>query len=468
MNSFSPEQPATRAVEFRFDKRWRFVMPNSDVPTYSMAERDRRWELARHFMDREGLDALLVFGEHEDAGPAPVSYDTWFTNGRPGTTVLFAKNREPISLFPMELFIMDHLESSRRGDVMWIPPENVRASRDSRAIVATITELGLTSGTVGVVGLEPYPPWYPEGIVPYGLWNKVLAQLPNVEFRPTALAFLRLIMAMGQEEIAVVRHSARIGDEMVRAMVAAARPGAWESEVYAAAMTAAHTRGTVVPGMHFWSGPAPAASGPPQWAYRPQAPRVLRDGDVIRAEVFSHFGGRHTQHQVTIALGEVHEDLTRAASVARAAYDAGLRALRPGRKFGEIVEEMRKSVETADGWVFGPAIHGLNPMIGLSGFPGDISGRPGAEVYPSVPDKTTMLGDMLLEPGMSFAFEPNYAFGRHLAYLGGTVIVGEDGVIELNPYTAQILRAGSPDTPQGWRGPGLDTLPHFENASANP
>ena len=52
---------------------------------------------------------------------------------------------------------------------------------------------------------------------------------------------------------------------------------------------------------------------------------------------------------------------------------------------------------------------------------------------------------MELEPGMTFALEPNYAYGRHLAYLGGTVIVGDDGAIELNPYTAQILRAeGSP------------------------
>jgi Xaa-Pro aminopeptidase len=418
-------------------------MSYSDVPGYSMAERDRRWELARDFMNREGLDALLVFGEHEDAGPAPVSYDTWFTNGRPGTTVIFAKDREPISLLPMAMFTMDHLESTRRGDIMWIPPENLRVSRDSRAIAETLDELGLTQGTIGVVGLEPHPPWHPEGIVPYGLWNAVLARFPDVEFRPVALAFSQLIMKLSQEEIAVVRHAASIGDDMVRAMVAAARPGVAESEVYAAAMATAYRRGTVVPGMHFWSGPDPMASGPPQWAYRPQAPRVLRHGDVISAEVFSHFGGRHTQHQVTIALGEVHEELARAAGVARAAYDAGLRILRPGRKFGEVVAEVRKPLEAADGWEFGPALHGLNPLIALCGFPGDISRQPGTEVYPAASDQPTILGDMPLEPGMTFAFEPNYAFGRQLAYLGGTVIVGEDEAIELNPYTAQILRAGS-------------------------
>lgn len=419
-------------------------MSNADVPTYSMAERDRRWELARDFMDREGLDALLVFGEHEDAGPAPVSYDTWFTNSRPGTTVIFAKNRDPVSLVPAgELFIMDRLQYSDRGDVMWIPPENIRTSRGSHAIAETITELGIATGTIGVVGLDPFPPWHPEGIIPFTLWNHVLEQLPTVEFTPIGMEFMRLVMTMRQEEIAVVRHSAAIGDEMVRAMVAAARPGISESEVYAAGMNAAHTRGTVVPGMHFWSGPAPVACGPPPWTYRPQAPRVLEDDDIISAEVFSHFGGRHTQHQVTIALGEVHDDVERAANVARAAYDAALRALRPGRKFGDVVEDVREPGTAADGWVFGPALHGLNPMIALSGFSSGVGGRPGAEAYPSFSDTPTIFGDMILEPGMSFALEPNYAFGRHLAYLGGTVIVGEQGAIELNPYTARILRAGT-------------------------
>jgi len=65
------------------------------VPMFSLAERDRRWDLARSFMDREGLDALLVFGEHEDAGPAPFCLDTWFTNDRPGAIVVFPRTGEP-------------------------------------------------------------------------------------------------------------------------------------------------------------------------------------------------------------------------------------------------------------------------------------------------------------------------------------------------------------------------------------
>jgi len=423
-------------------------MSDAVVPTFSMAERDRRWDLARAFMEREDLDALLVFGEHEDAGPAPFAYDTWFTNGRAGTTVVFPRDGDPISLFPMEMFTKDHLESTRRGDIMWIPPQNLRASRDSRAITDTLNRLGLSKGTIGVVGLEVYPPWHPEGIVPYRLWNNILREFPGAEFRPVAMALSRLIMPLSPEEIAAVRHSASIGDAMARAMVDTAAAGVSESEVYAAGMSAGYARGTIPAAMHFWSGPHPLASGLPQWGYRPQAPRILRDGDIISAEVFSNFGGRHTQHQVTITIGEPHENLLRAADVARTAYDAGLRALRPGRTFGDVVDAMREPLDTADGWELGPSAHALNPMIALSGFPADASRRmAGAEAYPPEADHPTINGDMALEPGMTFAFEPNYAFERHLAYLGGTVIVGEDQPIELNPYTAQIRRAAGTTIP---------------------
>ena len=246
-------------------------------------------------------------------------------------------------------------------------------------------------------------------------------------------------MPQSQEEIAVVRHSASIGDAMTKAMVETAAVGVSESVVYAAGMSEGYSRGTIPAAMHFWSGLDPIASGWPQWGYRPQAPRTLQDGDVIYAEVFSNFGAHHTQHQGLIAIGEMHEGFHRAAKVCRAVYDAGLQALRPGRKFGDFVKDMLKPMEGAGGWVIGPAVHGLNPLFGLGGFPADINRV--TKDYPAALDYPTIHGDMTLEPGMCFVFEPNYAFGRHVAHLGGSVIVGEDKPIELSPYTAQILQA---------------------------
>lgn len=416
------------------------------VPTYSDAERDRRWGLLHAVMHRRGLDALLVVGEHEDAGPAPFAYHAWITNGRPGTTVIVPRDGDPISLLPMEMFSKDHLESSRRGESLWIPPENLRTPRDSRAVVAVLRKLGLARAEIGVIGLEPYPPWHAEGIIPFGMWNAVLSELPEADFIPVGMEISRLIMPLGAEEIAVVRNSAAIGDAMVRAMVETAAPGIPESEVYAAGMAAGYAHGTTPAAMHFWSGSAPLASGLPPWSYRPQAPRILADGDVISAEVFSNVAGRHTQHQVTLTIGAPHEDLRRAAEVARAAYDAALAAMRPGRTFGDVVEDLRAPYRAADGWEFGPGLHTLNPMIAAAGFPVEASRRrAGADAYPPETDRPTMAADMVLEPGMTFALEPNYAYGEHLAYIGGTVIVTDGDPLELNPYTARLLRAGQPD-----------------------
>lgn len=419
------------------------IAQNHSVPMYSLAERDRRWTIARSFMEREGLDALLVFSEHEDAGPAPACFDTWFTNDRAGATVIFPSTGEPVVLVPLPTFMLDHMESLRRGDGSWVAPHNIRLGRFSASIEAALEEHGLGKGQIGVFGLDPYIPWHPEGIVPYGTWNSILTRFPDANFRPVALAFARLMMPLSDEELAVLRYSAKIGDEMARAMVAAARPGVSEAEVYAAGMDVANRSGTVVPGMHFWTGPAPAASGPPQWAFRPQPPRVLQHGDFIHAEAFSSFGMRQTQHQVAIAVGEVHEELERAATVARASYDAGLQALRPGATFGEVSEAMLLPLEASGGWTRGPQIHGLNPYGALCRIPAGRAQVDGAENYPSVPALPTGLADLVLEPGMSFAFEPSCGFGNHLVTLGGTVIVGGDEAIELNAYTARLLRAGT-------------------------
>jgi Xaa-Pro aminopeptidase len=304
------------------------------IPTFSLAERDRRWNLARTFMQRENLDALLIFGEHEDSGPATVVFDTWFTNARAGTTIVFLKGGNPISLVPMPTFLSDHLESSRRGDIIWIEAQNMRMNITSTSIAKTLKELGLERGTIGVIGLEPYPPWHPHGIVPFPLWNNILIEFPNVTFKPVAAAFGRVMMPLSREEIAVVRHSASVGDSVVRAMAETAAAGVSEAAVYAAAMSKGYSSGTIPAAIHFYSSPDPAAAGWPQWGYRPQAPRILKDGDMISAEVFCNFGARHTQHQVLIAVGDVHEDYEHAAKVARSVYDAGLKALRGGESSG--------------------------------------------------------------------------------------------------------------------------------------
>jgi len=274
------------------------------IPGYTLKERDRRWAIARRLMQDEGLDALLVHGERGGVGPAPFCFDVWFTNDRPGTTVLFPREGDPVSLVSLPMYFSDHSESARRGDGLWIPPAHMRFPRAPPVIAQVLKEFGAERGTVGVVGAEPYPPFYFVPPLPMAVGQGLAQALPQAKFKPVAHLLALRAFAQSEEELAVVRYAAGVGDAMAKAMVAATRPGVAESEIYAAGMSEAHRRGVVAPGMLLWSGPEFISWGPPPWAYRPQAPRTVARGDVVLAEVFVQFGMKETQHQVAIRSEE--------------------------------------------------------------------------------------------------------------------------------------------------------------------
>ncbi|MDI2127047.1 M24 family metallopeptidase [Yinghuangia seranimata] len=411
------------------------------VPSYSRAERDRRWALARDLMEAEGVDALIAYGEHECADLAPFAPDVYFTNDRPGSIVVFCRDRDPIQLTWATLAVQDHIEARRRGDELWIEPHNIRVAKHAAGVVEVLREHHLEQAAVGVLGLDPYPPFHVNPIMPHVLWSGVLAELPAVTFKPVGLGYLFATICQSDEELAVIRYSAAAGDAMARAMLEATAPGVNEADIYAAGMAAAFRLGAAAPDMLLSSGPGFISWGPPAWSYRPQAPRVIEEGDIVLAEVFCRFGMKETQHQVAIAVGEPHPDILAAAGIARAAYDAGLKAARPGNTFGDIVEAMQEPLTQADSWNIHPLVHTLNPMGPVGGFGAGLRRVPEARDYGRLFELPTMGAELPLAPGMTFAFEPNAVVGGRAVNIGGTVVIGEDDPTELNPFTARLLHA---------------------------
>jgi len=420
-----------------------------DVPSYSLAERDRRWALARDLMAAEGVEALVCYGEHECVELAPFAPDAYFSNDRPGTIVVFCRDAAPVQLHWSNQSIATHLDAAKRGTQMWIAPENIRAGsvfqpgRNAAGIVEVLREHDLEHAAVGVLGLDLVPPWHLNPIMPYTLWREVLSQLPGVTFKQVGTSFMSATICLSQEEQAALRYAAKTGDAMARAMVEAAAPGATEAEVYAAGMAAAFRAGCQAPNMLMWSGPGFVAWGPPTWGYRPEPPRTLTDGDVLLAEVFSRFGMKESQHQVAIAIGDVHPDIEAAARIAQASYRAGLAAARVGNTFGDLAEAMMAPLKQAGSWNIHPLVHALNPFGPVGGFgaPGGLDQIPGASRYGRLFELPTVGAELPLAPGMSWSLEPSAVVGGRAVNLGGTVIIGEHDPLELNPYTAQLLRA---------------------------
>lgn len=410
------------------------------VPLLTLKTRDHRWNVARKFMQDQGLDALYVHGEHEDSGAAPFNFDVWFTNSRPGNSILFPLRGDPIQLLAFPPGAMDHLEATNNGEEVWIPVQNLRLGRGLPTIAAALHEFGLSKATIGVVGLEPSLPWYTEGIIPYTLWQKVISQFPQITFKPILESFVQTILPLNDEELNVVRHAASIGNAMARAVVGSIRPGARESDVFAAGIFEANIRGGAAPMFHITSTPNPMTWGAPKWSFKPMEPKVIQTGDVVCAEIFSFFGILNTQQQLVVAVGDVHEEVLRAAEIARKCYEIGLKELRSGARFGDVGRAMLEPVRETGGWSRGPQIHSLNPLYAISGFDSNLDQISGADRYPSMTAVIpTLLDDMVIKPGMTFALEPGCGFGQHTVSLGSTVIIGQDGAIEeLTPFTAKL------------------------------
>jgi Xaa-Pro aminopeptidase len=116
--------------------------------------------------------------------------------------------------------------------------------------------------------------------------------------------------------------------------------------------------------------------------------------------------------------------------VARECYDAGLKALRPGIAFADLVAAMEEPLRRSGSWAYTPLVHSLGPhfLMGRSAintekldlgvrFVGPTLARPRAAV---------------MQEGMVLAFEPNACLGNNRVNIGGTVIVTKTGCEELN------------------------------------
>ena len=416
-----------------------------EIPGYSLAERDRRWALAREIMAAEDVQALIAYGGSECTATAAFAPDAYFSNDRPGSIVIFCRDAGPVQLVWSNLPVQTHLEAVRRGEPMWIGPASIRAGsvlqpgQSAAGIAEVLREHQLERAAVGVLGLGAVPPWHRSPVVPYPLWRDVLAELPGVTFRSVDQSFLFATICQSREELAVVGYCAAAGEAMARAMLAATAPGVTEAEVYAAGMTAAFRRGCQA-SMLMWSGPGIVAWGAPSWSYRPEPPRVLNDGDVLLAEVVSRFGLKETRHQVTIAIGDPHPDIETAAAIARASYTEGLRAARVGNSFGDLAEAMLAPLKQAASWHIHPLVRALNPPGPVGGFGRGLDRIPQARRYGRLAEIPAIGGELPLAPGMSWAFGPSAVIGGRAVSLGGTVVIGEDDPIELSPLTTQLLR----------------------------
>ncbi|MDA8291614.1 MAG: M24 family metallopeptidase [Actinomycetota bacterium] len=403
-----------------------------DVPGLSLAERDRRWARTRGLLAERGCDALVVAGLR-----GRESFETYLSGESIQGVVVLPATAPPVYLTWSPFRIVGRTDPGIAGGY-WI--EDIRAGLIGPSIVSTIRGLGLATSRVGVVGLASRNPMELEGVIPYGVWRPVLDGLPGVEFVELSAAFSLLMLEKSEEELALTRHCARVGELACEAMVEVLRPGVRESEVYAAVMDVINRNGagTHAPSLIVRSGVDTLGWGPPEWgADRAVPPRTVEPGDLVYAELMTVCGGMETQQQVTASVGPPSARRVRLGEVARAAYDAGLAALRPGASFVEVCEAMAAPVLDAGCWHLSPLVHSLSPASMLGHFFVGAESHVGSELPYLRPVPPTM--DAPVPTGSAYSFEPNACIGRERVNIGGTVVARDGAPEELNTLPCHLI-----------------------------
>jgi Xaa-Pro aminopeptidase len=402
-----------------------------DAPRLSLGERDRRWAKTRALMAEHNVDVLLLPGLR-----GRESYESYLSNESIQGIVVMPIDRDPIYLTWSAFRIVGRTDpiNSRK---YWI--DDIRSGLLGPLVVDALRELGAMSGRVGVVGINSKNPMELEGFVPYATWQHVLEGAPKAEFVEMSSPFGLMMLAKGEEELAVARHTAAVGELLAQKILDVARPGIRDSDLFAAIVEESYRAGLTLtpPSVIIKTGKDTISWGPPEWGYSDDPPRVIEAGDLVTCELMPTYAGIETQQQVQVVMGPITPQQRKLADLARAAYDIGLETIKPGVTFLELNDAMAKPVLDAGCWHLSPMIHSVAPALLLGSLHGGAQAHLGNEFpwFKQLPPSQ----DGVLAEGMLFSFEPNACIGRERVNIGGTVVVGASSPEELNSLPCNLL-----------------------------
>ena len=376
-----------RAVSLRFPPR----------------EHAARLAVTRAELNGRGLDALLVFSQ--ESHYYLTGYDSsgyvFFQAG-----VVTADER-PTVLLTRRPDLRQAETASLYDDIrIWLNAEEANPAEDLRAI---LQEIGLRGARVGVE------------FATYGLTaangRLVEAALDGFCSLEDASAIVRRQRLVKSEaELAMMREAGRLADAAVLAAVEAAGPGATESELSAAALTAMLQGGEVPSG-----GPLVNTGPRALFGRGISRPRRIDESDQVLIELAASFCRYHVCVESTVAVGKPDPRQSGMMAVAADALDQIRDSARPGASLGTLDDIHRKVLDAAGfaterfaacgyalGCTFRPTWMDVPPMI--------YSGNP-----------------LVMEPGMVFFVHimiPDTRTGV-MAGIGQTFAIRDDGPVEL-------------------------------------
>lgn len=122
-------------------------------------------------------------------------------------------------------------------------------------------------------------------------------------------------------------------------------------------------------------------------------PRVIKEGDLVNIDVSASKNGYFADTGISFVVGEGEENLTRICTIAKEAFDAGLKKIKPGSKKSGIGKAVYQTARK----------NGLTVIKNLTGHG---IGRKIHEAPDHIYNYYEPWDDELLKEGMVIAFEP--------------------------------------------------------------
>ena len=346
---------------------------------FPVAEYEQRIERLRGGMRARGLDGLLVHGNRAER--APIRYLSNFEDYYGGDTLMFVPQSGTVGLTTNAVMHGEPMHSGIQDT--WV--RDVRCTPHPRTVdyqTTTIydhledflTECRLVEGTLGVSGEYAYHA--------REFLKQKFPKLRQVEAAPL---IGETMMRKSDAEVAVMKQVALVSDAGMMALMDAARPGASEHDLAAAANYAIFKAGAEDTAFPI------AACGGPRSGFKHVVPsdRKLQAGEVV----FTDMGARYKGYCSDTARGKVvggdpSTEHRRFLEAQIAIVHATIKMVKPGVRIGDLAAraaEMAKELGYEEWFYFRG--HGIGATT---------------HIPPSfVPGST-----VVLEKNMTFAYEP--------------------------------------------------------------
>src|SRR6516164_7094789 len=385
----------------------------------SLAERDRRWAAARKEMEARRLDCLVLWGWPAvwDFCTANERYLSPIGGNAEFNILVFPLTGEPTSFVMMPTFV-----DGWRAAQDWVADVRPRRGTWADSVFDRLNELGLTKGRIGMDGLAG--PLDPDGWLPHDVYKRLLPDAGIVAL-DDMLEKIRAIKS--EEELAILRKAAALGDLMLATCRDTARPGVKECEVYGAMMQTMTGNGGEEPTLFLWN----CDRYPYPHPFRMPTTRQMEKGDLIICEMHPKYGGYFTHVERTYCLGEPEKEQLRIYEGCLAAYQCGLEHFGPGKPISTALMAVKDEIDARGLAICEAGIHGH----GLASLE-----YPRFRHHAIAADREAIkvIGDRF-EPGMVFAFnidllDLNWRAGKTGCVFAETIEITRSGARRMHSF----------------------------------